>query len=106
MPLKHIDYFILKAPEKQQLLWSLFPENMKVKSYRERCPHSATEKNLFLYLTMRVCGHHYIEQICDEEVGKIDKESGVCAMERGRNGDVMMAVTGVRERVLTALIDQ
>lgn len=54
---------------------------------------------------MKSSGHLYIEQIRDGEVGKIDKESWVSAMERGRNRDVM-AVTSVREKVLLAVIDQ
>lgn len=59
---------------------------MKVKSYRERCPLSARVKNLYLHLAVRGHGYHNIEQICDGDVGKIDKESGVCGSRVGSYG--------------------
>lgn len=33
---------------------------------------------------------HYNKQICDVEVGKVEKRSSVCSMEGGGTGDAMV----------------
>lgn len=44
--------------------------------------------------------HHYDEQICDGGVGKAEKWSSACTVERGRTGDTTV-VAGLRGLRLT-----
>ena len=39
---------------------------------------------------------HYHKQVCDEEMGEKEKQSGLCTMKRGGNGDMR----GVRDSLM------